>query len=108
MEFCPTCKTLLKKSNNKLVCPKCEYVKKIDKPIKEKPAESDPDFLVMEESDMRKDQGLKSTIKIDCEKCHNQEGVWWSLQTRSADEPETRFYRCITVSYTHLTLPTKA
>ena len=89
MEFCPTCKTLLKKSNNKLVCPKCEYVKKIDKPIKEKPAESDPDFLVMEESDMKKDQGLKSTIKIDCEKCHNQEGVWWSLQTRSADEPET-------------------
>jgi len=76
LEFCPTCKTLLKKSNNKLVCPKCEYVKKIDKPIKEKPAESDPDFLVMEESDMKKDQGLKSTIKIDCEKCHNQEGVW--------------------------------
>ena len=81
MEFCPTCKTLLKKSNNKLVCPKCEYVKKIDKPIKEKSAESDPDFLVMEESDMKKDQGLKSTIKIDCEKCHNQEGVWWSKQT---------------------------
>ena len=68
MEFCPTCKTLLKKSNNKLVCPKCEYVKKIDKPIKEKSAESDPDFLVMEESDMKKDQGLKSTIKIDCER----------------------------------------
>jgi len=62
LEFCPTCKTLLKKSNNKLVCPKCEYVKKIDKPIKEKPAELDSDFLVMGESDMKKDQGLKSTI----------------------------------------------
>ncbi|SVB17351.1 uncharacterized protein METZ01_LOCUS170205, partial [marine metagenome] len=66
MEFCPTCKALLKKKNNELVCPKCEYVKKIKKPIKEKLGESDPDFLVMEESDMRKDQGLKSTIKIDC------------------------------------------
>jgi len=78
LEFCPTCKALLKKKNNQLVCPKCEYVKKIGKTVKEKSGESDPDFLVMGESDMRKDQGLKSTIKIDCEKCHNQEGVWWS------------------------------
>ena len=45
-------------------------------------------------------KGLKSTIKIDCEKCHNHEGVWWSLQTRSADEPETRFYRCVKCNYT--------
>jgi len=73
---------------------------KICEDIKEKLGESDPDFLVMEESDMRKDQGLKSTIKIDCEKCHNQEGVWWSLQTRSADEPETRFYRCVKCNHT--------
>jgi len=42
LEFCPTCKALLKKKNNKLVCPKCEYVKKIKKPIKEKLGESDP------------------------------------------------------------------
>ena len=49
---------------------------------------------------MRKDQGLKSTIKIDCEKCHNKEGVWWILQTRSADEPETRFYRWVKCNHT--------
>ena len=48
----------------------------------------------MDESDLNQAKGLESTIKIDCEKCHNQEGVCWSLQTRSADEPETRFYRC--------------
>jgi len=51
LEFCPTCKTLLKKSNNKLVCPKCEYVKKIDKPIKEKPAELDSDLFIEEIED---------------------------------------------------------
>jgi len=102
LEFCPTCEALLKKKNNELICSTkdCGYTKKIGKSVKEKPGELDPDFLVMGESDMRKDQGLKSTIKIDCEKCHNKEGVWWSLQTRSADEPETRFYRCVKCNHT--------
>ena len=45
-------------------------------------------------------KGLESTIKIDCEKCHNQEGVWWTFQTRSADEPETKFYRCTKCNHT--------
>ena len=52
--------------------------------------EEDPDFIVYDEDDMNEANALKSTIKIDCEKCHGKEGVWWSFQTRSADEPETR------------------
>ena len=49
---------------------------------------------------MNEANALKSTIKIDCEKCHGKEGVWWSFQTRSADEPETRFYKCTKCNYT--------
>ena len=41
-----------------------------------------------------------STIKIDCEKCGNNEAVWWMLQTRSADEPTTQFYRCTKCRHT--------
>ena len=26
--------------------------------------------------------------------CDSKEAVWWMLQTRSADEPTTQFYRC--------------
>ena len=40
------------------------------------------------------------TIKIECEKCGNDEAVWWMLQTRSADEPTTQFYRCTKCRYT--------
>ena len=101
MEFCPKCEVRLKNDNGLLSCPKCKYVKeKPDKSIKEKPEEINSEFLVMDESDLSQAKGLESTIKIDCEKCHNQEGVWWSLQTRSADEPETRFYRCIKCNFT--------
>ena len=40
------------------------------------------------------------TIKIDCEKCGHTEAVWWMLQTRSADEPTTQFYRCTKCNHT--------
>ena len=40
------------------------------------------------------------SIKIDCEKCGNNEAVWWMLQTRSADEPTTQFYRCTKCRHT--------
>ena len=70
MEFCPTCEALLKKKNNELICSTkdCGYTKKIGKIVKEKSGELDSDFLVIGESDMKKHQGFKSTIKIDCEK----------------------------------------
>ena len=65
MEFCPKCEALLKKKNNELICSTkdCGYTKKIGKTVKEKPGEFDPDFLVMGESDMRKDQGLKEKLQ---------------------------------------------
>ena len=32
--------------------------------------------------------------KYECKKCANPDAFFWTLQTRSADEPETRFYKC--------------
>ena len=103
MEFCPNCETRLKKdaNNSSLVCPKCQYAKqKSNKTKKERSQEPDTGLLVMEENDIKESKGLESTIKIDCEKCHNKEGVSWAFQTRSADEPETKFYRCTKCNYT--------
>ena len=34
------------------------------------------------------------TANVGCEKCGNNEAVFWELQTRSADESATRFFRC--------------
>lgn len=60
-------------------------------------AQLDKDFTVFDEP--QEDKSLP-TIKIDCEKCGHGEAVWWMLQTRSADEPTTQFYRCTKCSHT--------
>lgn len=33
-------------------------------------------------------------IKARCEKCGNDIAYYWTQQTRGADEPETRFFKC--------------
>jgi len=32
--------------------------------------------------------------KIICPRCGNHEAYYWEVQTRSADEPATRFFKC--------------
>jgi len=102
MEFCPNCEIRLKKNDSgSLHCPKCKYLKKKTvESTKEESEEANSEFLVMGEEDVKQAKGLESTVPIDCEKCHNKEGVSWTFQTRSADEPETKFYRCTKCNHT--------
>lgn len=37
--------------------------------------------------------------KARCEKCGHNEAYWVLRQTRAADEPETRIYRCVKCSH---------
>ena len=93
--------SLKKNDDGLLACSKCQFVKEKTVNItKEKPEDANSEFLVMDESDLDQAKGLESTVPIDCEKCHNKEGVSWTFQTRSADEPETKFYRCMKCNYT--------
>lgn len=39
-------------------------------------------------------------VKITCEKCGNKAAYYWTQQTRSADEPETRFFKCTKCNHT--------
>ncbi|MGD2106209.1 MAG: transcription factor S [Nitrosopumilaceae archaeon] len=93
MKFCPKCEVKLKKDNSDLKCPKCGYVEGDISTQQKKVTqeESTEAFNVFAEN-----EGEESlpTIKIECESCGHDEAVWWMLQTRSADEPTTQFYRC--------------
>lgn len=39
-------------------------------------------------------------MEYPCQKCNNNKVFWWTRQTRSSDEPETRFYKCTECGYT--------
>jgi len=98
MKFCPKCDVRLKiGTDSKLSCSKCGYIegKKVSK--KKVTKQKDENGFKILEDDKNE---LESTIKIDCEKCGHDEAVWWMLQTRSADEPTTQFFRCIKCKYT--------
>ena len=100
MKFCPKCKVKLKNSGSGLQCSKCGYTEgEKDKPTKKTATKEEPDFSLLT---FEGDESEKSnpTIKIDCEKCGHDEAVGWMFQTRSADEPTTRFYRCQKCKYT--------
>ena len=99
MKFCPNCEVKLKKSDSGLRCTKCDYSEEQENKQTKKIVEDETqsEFNVFTEND--KDETLP-TIKIECEKCGHDEAIWWMLQTRSADEPTTQFYRCTKCQYT--------
>jgi transcription factor S len=98
MKFCPKCEVRLKQdSSDSLICQKCGYSEKGGKGRKQVKGESNTTIDVLDENEKAE---TLPVIKIDCEKCGNTEAVWWMLQTRSADEPTTQFYRCVKCNYT--------
>ena len=45
--------------------------------------------------DSAKETEKLSTIYVICPKCNHDRAIWWMMQTRGADEPATRFFRCV-------------
>ena len=103
LKFCPNCKSIMTpvKEGGKTVlkCPKCGTVvdatgvKLVTKTVIERKPTEAPVVLV------EKHETLPKT-KAHCPKCGNDEAYYWIQQTRAADEPPTRFYRCTRCGYT--------
>ena len=96
--FCPKCGSLLKPKEDKgkriLAC-SCGYKssgqQKIE--IKEKGAEQKA-IEIIEEVETR------PLTPATCPKCDHNKAYFWTIQTRAADEPETRFFKCEKCKYT--------
>ena len=99
MEFCPECGGMMLPSGDEFKCNKCGHEKKdkdkADKyELTEKVETKDTVIIKGEEID------TLPTTKATCPKCGNNKAFWWLQQTRSADEAETRFLRCMKCKHT--------
>jgi len=92
--FCPKCGSILipkNDGNKKVLHCKCghsnaEDIKdmKFTEVIKKKKA-----IEVVE-----KEVETHPLTDAECPKCQNRKARYWTQQTRAADEPETKFYKC--------------
>ena len=101
MLFCPKCGSILRpkvKGKKKVLYCTCGYSKSMEgeesPEIKEKNASAKKIEVVHDENE------TMPKIKITCEKCGNEVAYYWTAQTRAADEPETRFFKCTKCNHT--------
>ncbi|QKQ99454.1 transcription factor S [Metallosphaera tengchongensis] len=98
MKFCPKCKSMMtpRKVNGKSVyrCIKCGYEEEAVKSdvISSKIKHSEHERMIVIETEMP--TGTQRMKGVVCPNCKNDEVYFWMLQTRAADEPPTRFYKC--------------
>jgi len=91
--FCPKCGSILmpKKSGNKVVlgC-SCGYLEKDTKK-----AEMKEEIKKKEEINViEEEQEAYPLTDAKCPKCKHEKAYYWTVQTRSSDEPETKFLKC--------------
>lgn len=87
-----------KKVNGKTVykCPKCGYEEEATESIQLKSVirHSAREKTLVLDDDVDKPEGAQIIKGVVCPTCGNNEAYFWILQTRAADEPATRFYKC--------------
>ncbi|WP_456472695.1 transcription factor S [Methanocaldococcus sp.] len=98
VKFCPKCNNVMIPAGDVLRCAVCGYEEKGEK----EGYEYKEEFKKKEKIAIIEGSKIETlpTIKIECPKCGHTEAYWWLQQTRCADEPETRFYKCKKCGYT--------
>ena len=98
--FCPKCGSILRpkdKSGKKVLYCSCGFTKA---PTGETSTEIKEIGSAARKIEVVENIETNPKIKITCEKCGNKAAYYWTQQTRGADEPETRFFKCTKCNYT--------
>ena len=91
MDFCPKCGSILVQKRKNYGCPRCNYSskEKANIIISEKLGEK-KEVAVLSKKDMQ----VLPIVAEKCKKCGNDKAFFWTVQTRSGDEAETKFFKC--------------
>lgn len=91
MEFCEKCGGIIAVTDGKAACASCGHkLKKKPKIEVSEKIENKESIAVVNE----KANNPYPEIEVACPKCKNKKAYFWTTQTRSADESETKFYKC--------------
>ena len=97
MEFCPKCGGMILVDGTKVNCGSCGTK------IKKKPKIQASEKIEKTETIAVIKEGQDEThpiVDMKCEKCKHHECFFWTMQTRAADESETKFYKCTKCKHT--------
>ncbi|WXG40699.1 MAG: transcription factor S [Candidatus Freyarchaeum deiterrae] len=109
MKFCPQCNSIMLPTKNNegvitLKCRNCNYTSELEKEstetykiTKEIKHSARDKTTIIEDADAIQ---TMPTVKAACPKCNYDKAAYWQVQTRSADEGSTLFYRCLKCGYT--------
>jgi DNA-directed RNA polymerase subunit M len=106
MDFCPKCGKMLNTSRQGgevlLICKKCGFSKPLKEQekvltVKRSNRNLRNEVLTVDNVDT---SPLPTTHDVQCPQCGYNEAKWWTVQTRSADEPMTQFFRCTKCGHT--------
>jgi transcription factor S len=93
MEFCPKCSAILMNKN----CDRCDYKSNSEVKLEtSEEVEVAKEVAVVTEGENE----VNPKVEIECPKCKHKEAFFWTKQTRSSDEAETKFYRCTKCKHT--------
>jgi DNA-directed RNA polymerase subunit M len=98
MDFCPKCGAVLIQREKRSGCPRCSYSSKDKMKLKSSEAitRDKKETAVMK----GKEPQVFPIVSEECRKCKNNQAYFWTVQTRSADESETKFFKCTKCGFT--------
>ncbi len=93
MLFCPKCGSIMlptKKEGKKLNVCKCGYSSKEANPLMKETIKKSPSIIGV----VKNESNTLPKTEADCSRCHHKIAFYWTMQTRAADEGETKFLKC--------------
>ena len=96
--FCPKCKSLMMPKTvgeKRVLACACGHEQGSQSVTLREGEKKAPELAVVEGS-----ESVNVEIDAECPKCGNARAEYWEVQTRSSDEPPTRFHKCTKCRHT--------